>query len=223
MTRLTECSIRQPWTFLYRTVRELVYTREPFRGRHTGLPDLNVGGSMREKIESTLVDLKKQNEDDREHLFDVKIGAFDGKNVSLDGRVLAETDLQALRQALQARVGSLTVDDSGVQVLRRAEPLVMANTTNLTSLYREPSWLAEQANQLLYGVQVEILEKQDKWAFVRCFDGYLGWAYLHYFTPAVLPPATHLVTAPVSWLRAEPSASAQLVTRVLGAMTVGGI
>lgn len=171
---------------------------------------------MREKIESTLVDLKQQNADDREHLFDVHIAALDRNHVGLGGRVLSETDRQALRQALQSRVGELTVDDSNVQVLRRAEPLLMVNTTNLTSLHREPSWLAEQANQLLYGVQVEILEKQDKWAFVRCMDGYLGWAYLHYFTPAVLPPATHLVTAPVSWLRSEPNAESSLLTRVLG-------
>ena len=171
---------------------------------------------MREKIESTLVDLKQQNADDREHLFDVHIAALDGSRVALGGRVLGEADRLALRQTLQTRLTGLTVDDSGVQVLRRTEALLMANTTNLTSLYREPSWLAEQLNQLLYGVQVEILQEQDKWAFVRCMDGYLGWAYLPYFTSTVLPPATHLVTAPVSWLRSEPSVQSSVLTRVLG-------
>ena len=69
---------------------------------------------MREKIESTLVDLKQQNADDREHLFDVHIAAIDGSRVALGGRVLGEADRLALRQTLQTRLTGLTVDDSGV-------------------------------------------------------------------------------------------------------------
>ena len=51
----------------------------------------------------------------------------------------------------------------------------------------------EQLNQLLYGVQLEILEEHGRWAFVRCSDGYLGWAYLPTMSADAMPPATHLV------------------------------
>ncbi|MHB8855675.1 MAG: C40 family peptidase [Bellilinea sp.] len=171
---------------------------------------------MRDEIQAILVDLKKLNADGREHVFDVHITALDDKQVTLSGRVLAEADRQALRQALHAHLPALTVDDEEVQTLRLAEPRLRFVATNLTSLHREPSWLAEQLSQMLYGAQLEILEEREKWAYVCCADGYLGWAYLPYMTAEWQPPATHLVTAPVSLMSAEPGADAEKITRVLG-------
>lgn len=171
---------------------------------------------MRKEIQTVLRDLRRQNADARESLFDVEMAALDGNRAVFSGRVLAEQDLDALRQALTGALPALRVDDSSVTVLRRPEAKIMTVATNLTSLHREPSWLAEQLNQLLYGVQLEILEEQDGWGFVRCSDGYLGWAYLHYLSADALPPATHLVTAPVTTLTTEPGDDAGRITRVLG-------
>ncbi len=171
---------------------------------------------MRDAIQAILTDLKKLKADSREQVFDVNIAAFDGKQVALSGRVLADVDRQMLRQALHSHLPELAVDDGGVQTLCLVEPRLRFVATNLTSLHREPSWLAEQLNQLLYGAQLEILEEREKWAYVRCADGYLGWAYLPYLTAEWQPPATHLVTAPVSLMRAEPGADAEKITRVLG-------
>jgi len=171
---------------------------------------------MREKILNVMNGLRKQNADEREHLFDVDIAALDGQHLAVRGRVLAEQDLQALRKELADSLPALQVDDSGVAVLRHPEAKILTVATNLTSLHREPSWLAEQMNQLLYGVQLEILEERGGWGFVRCADGYLGWAYLNYLSADAMPPATHLVTAPVSVVTTAPALDAEIVTRVLG-------
>lgn len=171
---------------------------------------------MREDIQNILEGQKHQHGDSREQLFQVELAAFNGSQAAFSGRVLQQTDLDALSNALHAGLAGLQVDLNAVEVLRRPEARLMSVSTNLNGLHREPSWLSEQVSQLLYGVVVEILEESGDWAFVRCADGYLGWTYLPFLTAAVQPPATHLVTAPVSRLLAEPHEGAGVVTRVLG-------
>ena len=92
----------------------------------------------------------------------------------------------------------------------------MQVATNLTGLQRGPGWLTEQISQLLFGVQVEVLEEKERWAYVRCSDGYLGWAYLPYLRSEPTLPATHLVRVPLAELRAGPRAGTDLLSRVYG-------
>ncbi|MCX8025572.1 MAG: C40 family peptidase, partial [Thermanaerothrix sp.] len=90
----------------------------------------------------------------------------------------------------------------------------------LTSLHREPSFLAEMLTQLLWGAEVEILEEKERWAFVRCADGYLGWTYRPYLGERSLQVPTHLVAAPFSLLYARPEADAPLVSRLFAGTAV---
>jgi gamma-D-glutamyl-L-lysine dipeptidyl-peptidase len=108
------------------------------------------------------------------------------------------------------------IDTSGLQVLRKTGNPILMVGTNLTSLHREPSFLAEQLSQLVNGMQVEILIEEGRWAFVRQCDGYLGWTYRPYLTAEFVPPATHLLISPVEPLFAEASASSVVLTRVPG-------
>jgi len=171
---------------------------------------------MREKIQNVLEDLKQQFGDSREHLFQVELAAFNGSQAAFSGRVLQQSNRDALVDGLHGTLPGLQVDVAAVEVLRRPEAHLMSVSTNLNGLHREPSWLSEQVTQLLYSVVVEILEESGNWAFVRCADGYLGWTYLPFLTAAAQPPATHLVTSPVSQLLTEPREGAGVVTRVLG-------
>ncbi len=67
---------------------------------------------------------------------------------------------------------------------------------------------------MVFGEQVEILEENGRWVFVRQMDGYLGWTYKPYLTEAVLPAPTHISLAPAVELRAEPGPQAAVLSRV---------
>jgi cell wall-associated NlpC family hydrolase len=96
----------------------------------------------------------------------------------------------------------------------------MSVATNLTSLHNGPSFLAEQATQLLNGAVVEVLWQEGNWCFARQMDGYLGWTYVPYLTEAPALDHTHLVIDPVVLLRDAPHNQAALVTRVLGGTAI---
>lgn len=168
---------------------------------------------MNNNIETLLEEIASHHRDEREHLFDLHIEKQTASQVVLSGRVLEESNLEELRQHLPA---GWTMDVHAVRVLRRSATTTLTVATNLTSLYRQPSFLAEQLTQLMYGRQVEVLEEQDRWVFVRCDDGYLGWTYRPYLREQPAAPPTHLVIAPVGLLRAEPHPNAPLLSRVLG-------
>ena len=49
---------------------------------------------------------------------------------------------------------------------------------------REASDRAEMVNQLLAGDTMEVVERQEKWSYVRCeYDGYEGWVDNKQFVP----------------------------------------
>uniref|UniRef100_A0A7C4QAT0 NlpC/P60 domain-containing protein n=2 Tax=Bellilinea TaxID=475960 RepID=A0A7C4QAT0_9CHLR len=164
-------------------------------------------------IETLLEEIASHHRDEREHLFDVHVEKQTASQVVLSGRVLEESDLEELRRHLPP---GWTMDAHAVRVLRRSASATLCVATNLTSLHRQPSFLAEQLTQLLYGRRVEVLEEQERWVFVRCDDGYLGWTYRPYLREQPAAPPTHLVVAPVGLLRSEPRQNAPLLTRVLG-------
>jgi cell wall-associated NlpC family hydrolase len=164
-------------------------------------------------IETLLEEIASHHRDEREHLFDIHVEKQTASQVVLSGRVLEESDLEELRRHLPP---GWTMDAHAVRVLRRSVAATLCVATNLTSLHRQPSFLAEQLTQLLYGRRVEVLEEQERWVFVRCDDGYLGWTYRPYLREQPAAPPTHLVVAPVGLLRSEPRPNAPLLTRVLG-------
>lgn len=171
---------------------------------------------MIEPLQKALDDLAREHRDWREHLFEIKIDSYEANKLILSGRVLEAANLNEIRQALAQLAPSILVDDTSVEVLRRSEPRLMQVATNLTGLQRGPGWLTEQISQLLFGVQVEVLEEKERWAYVRCSDGYLGWAYLPYLRSEPTLPATHLVSVPLAELRAGPRAGTDLLSRVYG-------
>ena len=64
----------------------------------------------------------------------------------------------------------------------------------------EPSDRSEMVNQLLCGDTFEVLERQEKWSYIRCnYDGYEGWIDNKQYregTPASSSHNTHKYTSP---------------------------
>ena len=164
---------------------------------------------MTDSIETILASLASERHDSRTHFFALQ-ALPNSAPPAISGRVLETSDLQALRAALPP-----LADTSAVQVLRQPHNPILSVATNLTSLHREPSFLAEMLTQLVNGMQVELLFEQGRWCFVRQLDGYLGWAYRPCLTADPLPTATHLFTAVVEPLRAQPDPNAAILTRVM--------
>jgi cell wall-associated NlpC family hydrolase len=169
---------------------------------------------MLEQIRAALTEIGQAYGDRRVQLCRLDAAALDWGRCALTGAVLDAATLAGVHRALAERFPGLAFDAGSVEVLRRSEPIHRVVATNLTGLYAEPSFLAEQLSQLLNGWPLEILQEQERWCFVRQADGYLGWAYRPYLTGAPAPAATHIVCAAVSLLRASPAADAALVTRV---------
>lgn len=171
---------------------------------------------MFEHFQRLLAEIKQRYADKRENLLELEVDYIDSERLVLSGRVLEESNLEDVRRAVMSLSALAQVDASAVQVLRVPQNPVLTVWTNLTSLHNEPDFLAEQVSQLLFGRRVEVLIKEQDWAYVRCDDGYLGWTYLPYLGESEPEPASHLVTAPVGLLRAAPDEQADLLSRVYG-------
>ncbi len=169
---------------------------------------------MLEQIRGALTEIGREYGDRRVQLCRLDAAALDWGRCALTGAVLDGATLAGVHRGLAERFPGLAFDAGSVEVLRRPEPMHRVVATNLTGLYAEPSFLAEQLSQLLNGWPLEILQEQERWCFVRQADGYLGWAYRSYLTGETALAATHIVSAPVSLLRAAPTADAALITRV---------
>ncbi|OQA37550.1 MAG: Dipeptidyl-peptidase 6 [Chloroflexi bacterium ADurb.Bin325] len=175
---------------------------------------------MLDDITRALAEVGQPFDDTRTHYCQVQATALDEGRCTLAGAVLDDATLAALLDGLAARFPAIRFETAGVYVLRAAQPRTAAVGTNLTGLYAKPSFLAEQVSQLLNGWPLEILMTEGRWAFVRQADGYLGWAYAPYLAPAHGCAFSHLVSAAVSLLRAEPSPAAPIVTRIMGGAAV---
>ncbi len=169
---------------------------------------------MLDDIRSALAEIGRSYADRRVRVCRLGATALDWGRCALTGAVLDAATLAAVLDHLADRFPGLAFTADAVTILRRPEPKHMSVATNLTGLYAEPSFLAEQLSQLLNGQRLEILQEEERWCFVRQDDGYLGWAYRPYLADAARFEATHLVAAAVSFLRAGPADDAALVTRV---------
>ncbi len=171
---------------------------------------------MIEEMEALLKELAAQFSDRRLHLFDVKLESGEGQWAALSGRVLEGQNLETLRHAVSERIPGLQLDDSGVKVLRKPNPLHLTVATNLTSLHAEPSWLAEMLSQNTYGTQVEVLEEEQRWVRIRQADGYLGWMYRPYLSELPAAHPNYLVKATIAALFSEPRCDSPLTSRLVG-------
>ncbi len=176
---------------------------------------------MIQKIRKTLADFTQAQADTRTQLCRLEVVSLAGDRCTLAGVVLDQATLAAAQAALLYSIPSspsLSFDTSAVQVLRPGRPMAVA--ANLTGLYAQPSWLAEQISQLLAGQPLEVLQEEGRWVMMRQADGYLGWAYAPYLTGSLPPAPTHLVCAPVALLHTAPQIDAPLVGRILGGTVV---
>lgn len=176
---------------------------------------------MLSQISAVLSDFAQTRGDTRTQLCRLAATSMSDDRCTLTGVVLDQETLAAAQAALLSSFPSLFFDASSVQVLRPGRAAAVA--ANLTGLYAQPSWLAEQVSQVLDGWPVEVLREEGRWAMIRLSDGYLGWAYLPYMTDTPPPTPTHLVAAPVAVLHAAPQSDAPLLGRVLGGTAVRAV
>lgn len=168
-------------------------------------------------LAKTVLDSLKQDfHDTRLQLLDLELAALEQNRLVLSGRVLDADTLAAVRRAFCQALPDLEVDVQAARVLRGPQPEVLRVCTNLTGLHAGPSFLSEQLSQLLWGWPLEILDGHERWVFVRQEDGYLGWAYRPYLDRLQSFEATHIVSAPVAVLLANPDPHSLILTRVLG-------
>jgi gamma-D-glutamyl-L-lysine dipeptidyl-peptidase len=166
-------------------------------------------------IQSTLDDYVKQS-DTRTSVFEVEIQGLKNKTLTLGGRLLDESQLDDLARLFP----HLKLDTSTIRVLSRESPGHFHVATNLTGLYERPTFSVPLSSELYYGTKLEILEEEKNWVFARQRDGYLGWVYRPYLKEGTAPKSTHLVTVPAMELRAEPSRSGEITTRIVSGTAV---
>jgi gamma-D-glutamyl-L-lysine dipeptidyl-peptidase len=154
--------------------------------------------------------------DPRTSLFDVKIEAENNGTLILSGRVLDKSQLDELPRLFPNR----KLDIASIRILSRNDLPRMNVATNLTGLYEKPTFGMPLSSELCFGTELEILDEQGRWVFIRQKDGYLGWAYKPYLIDEVTIKPTHLVLVPSCELRAEPNAGSEIITRVVSGTRV---
>lgn len=159
----------------------------------------------------SILDELTKTTDKRTSVFDVRIQAIENRTLSLSGRLLDKSQLEALAH----RFPDLELNIASVQILDPGNAPPMHVTTNLTGLYEGPSFGVPLMSELPYGTNLQILEESGRWAFVRQEDGYLGWAYKHYLVNGFAAKPTHLVLTPACELRAQPEAASEIMTRIV--------
>ena len=168
-----------------------------------------------ENIQSTLNQLALQS-DRRISVFDIEILRLQNSTLTLSGRLLDESQLEALSR----HFSNWKLDTALIRILHKKDLPRMHVGTNLTGLYEKPTFGMPLSSELCYGTKVEVLEEQGQWVFVRQNDGYLGWAYKPYLTENSATKPTHLVLAPSYELRAQPGGHSEIITRVVSGTSV---
>lgn len=149
--------------------------------------------------------------DPRTSLFDVHIVSETDETLILSGRVLDRSQLDELPRLFPGR----KLDTASIRILN-AETHVRAHVaTNLTGLYERPTFGMPLSSEMYFGTDLEILDEDGNWVFVRQPDGYLGWAYRRYLGEGTSPMATHFVLAPAIEVRERPEQASGVVTRLV--------
>jgi cell wall-associated NlpC family hydrolase len=113
------------------------------------------------------------------------------------------------------------LDTASIRILNAETHPRLHAATNLTGLYERPTFGMPLSSELYFGTDLQLLDENGNWVFVRQSDGYLGWAYRRYLGEGAAPEATHLVLAPVIEVHAEPSQASGVVTRLVSGTGVG--
>jgi cell wall-associated NlpC family hydrolase len=157
--------------------------------------------------------------DARVAVFAVK-AETEGSSVELTGEVDQPAEKEALVAALRA-AGFLNVIDK-VAVLPdpeySAKPLGIV-TVSVAVMKTKPSHASEMANQLLAGMVVKLLKKEEGWDYVQSLDDhYLGWMQPDHLARVTTDQAGAFARAPriivtslCTLVRERPSADAQSV------------
>ena len=159
----------------------------------------------------TILDDFAKSLDKRTTVFDVKIASQTSDSLTLSGRLLHKSQLDELPRLFP----QLKLDTASVNALHTDANERVHVATNLTGLHEKPTFRVPLLSELTFGTELEVLEEQGKWVFVRQTDGYLGWAYRPYLSEGLAPTSTHLVIAPVIELRAEPNPVSVVITRLV--------
>jgi SH3-like domain-containing protein len=175
---------------------------------------------MLEEVQAALANSTEKYRDKRLHHCRLEVTALVEDKCVLSGVVLDEATLSAVTAALAARFPGLACDTASVQVLRQPTPQLLTVDTNVTGLYAEPSFQSEMMSQVLHGWLVEVLLEEERWAYIRQPDGYLGWVYRPYLAESPTPTTTHIVQQPVALLRCDFPPEASLTSRVLAGVEV---
>ena len=138
---------------------------------------------MTETAHEVLARIVASFSDARTQYCRLELSGVDAGRYRLTGAVLNRATLAAVLERMAAAFPGFTGEAAGVRVLDE-NAVRMAVGVNLTGLYAQPSWLAEQVSQLLNGLPLDALLEEGKWRLVRQLDGYLGWAYGPYLTAA---------------------------------------
>lgn len=163
-----------------------------------------------ENIQSTL-DMLASQSDHRTSVFDIEIVRLQNSSLTLSGRLLNESQLEALTR----HFAKWKLDTGSIRILHKVDLPRMHVGTNLTGLYDKPTLHLPLSSELHFGTEVEILEEEGEWVFTRQNDGYLGWIYKAHLAEGFATQATHFVMAPSCELRSQPDAGGEIVTRVV--------
>ncbi len=155
--------------------------------------------------------------DSRTSLFDVQIDSETDETITLSGRVLDKAQLDELPRLFPDR----KLDTASIRILNTETHAQVHVTTNLTGLYERPTFGMPLSSELYFGTDLEILDEDGNWVFIRQPDGYLGWAYRRYLGEGTAPTAAHLVLAPAIELREGPDQASGVVTRLVSGTGVG--
>ncbi|RIK28889.1 MAG: hypothetical protein DCC56_14510 [Anaerolineae bacterium] len=159
----------------------------------------------------TILDNFAKTFDSRTSLFDVKIDSQSDDSLTLSGRVLDASQLDELPRVFP----QVRLDTASVRVLNAETHERVHVATNLTGLHERPTFRVPLLSELYFGTELEVLDEEGKWVFIRQTDGYLGWAYRPYLGEGLAPSPTHLTLAPTIELHAEPNQSSEVLTRLV--------
>ena len=170
---------------------------------------------MRDAIQKVLNELTAQN-DNRIRVFDLQIEKLENTTLFLRGKLLEESQLADLKESLSRHFPNISLDTTSIRVLNNEPHQWVHVGTNLTGLYEAPTFGMPLSSELYYGDELEVLDENDRWVFIRQDDEYLGWVYRPYLNEGLAPPdSTNLVLAPSIELRAEPNEASKPVTRLV--------
>jgi hypothetical protein len=155
--------------------------------------------------------------DPRTSLFDIQILSDTNETLTLGGRLLRRSQLDDLSRLFPDR----KLDTASIRILEAETHPRLHVATNLTGLYERPTFGMPLSSELYYGTELEALDEQGKWVFVRQTDGYLGWAYRPYLREGAAPKTTHLVLAPSLEVRETAEEGGGVVTRLVSGTGVG--